>query len=341
MVFVDLTSQDLPAAERFDWWREWTRQSMMPTVIDRDGDHHGFHARCRMIDLGPVEVIQHEFQSIRYHRDRRLIQQSDPETLHLALSLRGNLGVAADGRESLVRGDDFVLYDSSRPLVGWASGDDGGSGDGDVIRHILINIPRPRLPLPARQIDRLAVTPMPARHGVGPLLAGYLTTLVRHADRYRPTDALRLATVTVDLVTALCAQYTDTEAAVPIDSRHRVVQARIHDFLQRRLGDPELGPGMIAAAHHISLRHLHKLFHDQGMTVAGRIRELRLERCRADLADPHLSGRPVHAIARRWGFTNSAHFSRLFRATYGMPPGEYRDLAYPAAVHGSASTLRP
>lgn len=26
----------------------------------------------------------------------------------------------------------------------------------------------------------------------------------------------------------------------------------------------------------------------------------------------------------RWGFTDPAHFSRAFRAAYGMPPAEYR-----------------
>ncbi|WP_285787644.1 helix-turn-helix domain-containing protein [Micromonospora sp. NBRC 101691] len=326
MVYVDLTSQDVPAAERFDWWREWTRQSMTPTTIDRD-IRSDFHARCRMVDLNPVEVVRHEFQSIRYHRNQRMIRQSDPEKLHLSLSLRGRLGLTANGRQSLIKGHDFVLYDSSRPIVGWAAGDDG-----DVIGHIQINIPRMRLPLPARVIDRLVITPMPAHHGVGALLATYLTTLIRHADRYRPADSLRLATVTVDLASTLCAQYTDTESAVPADTRHRVLQARIHDFVRRRLGDPELTPGLIAAAHHISLRHLHKLFHDEGMTVAGRIRELRLERCRSDLADPLLRDRPVHAVAHRWGFTNSAHFSRLFRATYGMPPGEYRHTALPPST---------
>ncbi|SCE67906.1 AraC-type DNA-binding protein [Micromonospora echinospora] len=328
MIYSDLTSQDVPAAERFDWWREWTRQSVIPTAIARDSDSD-FHARCRMVSLGAVEVMRHEFQSIKYHRNRRLIRQSDPEKIHLSLSLSGRLGLATGGRESLIRGHEFVLYDSSRPLGGWVSGDDG-----DIAAHILINIPRTRLPLPARLIDQLVITPMPAHHGVGALLATYLTTLIRHADRYRPADALRLSTVTADLVTTLCAHHTDTESAVPVDSRHRVLQARIHDFVRRRLGDPELTPGMIAAAHHISLRHLHKLFHDQGMTVAGRIRELRLEHCRSDLADPFLRDRPVHAIARRWGFTNTAHFARLFRATYGTPPGEYRHTALPPTTAG-------
>jgi AraC-like DNA-binding protein len=39
------------------------------------------------------------------------------------------------------------------------------------------------------------------------------------------------------------------------------------------------------------------------------------------LADPGLS---PSAIAARWGLTDPAHFSRAFRAAYGLPPTEYR-----------------
>ena len=81
---------------------------------------------------------------------------------------------------------------------------------------------------------------------------------------------------------------------------------------------------MIAAAHHISLRSLHQLFHDEGLTVAGWIRRRRLECCRRDLSDPALAARPVAAIAARWGFSSAGDFSRAFRAAHGLPPAEYR-----------------
>lgn len=81
---------------------------------------------------------------------------------------------------------------------------------------------------------------------------------------------------------------------------------------------------MIAAAHHISVRYLHRLFEAEDKTVASWIRGRRLERSRLDLLDPALAGRPVSAIGARWGFTSAIHFSRAFRAVYGLPPGEYR-----------------
>ena len=89
-------------------------------------------------------------------------------------------------------------------------------------------------------------------------------------------------------------------------------------------GDCDLAPGPVAAAHYISVRYLYRLFEAQGTTVAAWIRHRRLERCRADLADPALGSTPVSAVAARWGLPDSAHFNRLFKRAYGLPPAEYR-----------------
>jgi AraC-like DNA-binding protein len=108
------------------------------------------------------------------------------------------------------------------------------------------------------------------------------------------------------------------------ESRKHALLTTIQGFIQQHLGDPGLSPGMIAAAHHISLRSLHQLFRDEGLTVGGWIRRRRLERCRRDLSDPLLAARPIAAIAAAWGFSSASDFSRAFRAVHGLPPAEFR-----------------
>ena len=111
---------------------------------------------------------------------------------------------------------------------------------------------------------------------------------------------------------------------MPAESREQTLLLRLHAFIEQHLGDADLTPGLVAAAHFISVRYLYRLFETQGTTVAAWIRFRRLERCRADLGDPAFGVVPVSAIAARWGLPDSAHFSRLFRRTYGQPPAEYR-----------------
>ena len=130
---------------------------------------------------------------------------------------------------------------------------------------------------------------------------------------------------------ALPAALTARLTAVPVTAAGgaaalAVPLLRIHAFIEQHLGDADLTPGLVAAAHYISVRYLYRLFDTQGTTVASWIRQRRLERCRRDLADPALDALPVSAIAARWGLPDAAHFSRLFRRTYGQPPAEYRRL---------------
>ncbi len=94
--------------------------------------------------------------------------------------------------------------------------------------------------------------------------------------------------------------------------------------LQPRAGGEALDPARIADAHGISVRHVHRLFHESGDTVAAAIRRERLDRCRADLEDPHQRARSITEIALRWGFNDSAHFSRAFRARFGVSPRAVR-----------------
>ena len=145
-----------------------------------------------------------------------------------------------------------------------------------------------------------------------------------HLDDDDGAGGARLATALLDLLTVAVAAEVDRRSAVPPDARRRARLGRIYASIDARLGDPDLTPATIAATHHISVRYLHLLFETEQHSVADLIRTRRLEHCRRDLLDPTLADRPVAATGVRWGFPNTAHFSRLFRDTYGLPPSEFR-----------------
>lgn len=180
------------------------------------------------------------------------------------------------------------------------------------------------LPLSRSRLPGLTARRIPATTGLGDLTAQFLLQLARNVDHYSPAEAARLSTAALEvLATRLGRELELGDWGTPETRRHALLTT-VQAFIQQHLGDARLSPAAIAAAHHISLRSLHQLFHDEGLTVAGWIRQRRLERCRRDLADPALASRPVAAIAARWGFTSAADFSRAFRAIHGMPPAEYR-----------------
>jgi AraC-like DNA-binding protein len=89
---------------------------------------------------------------------------------------------------------------------------------------------------------------------------------------------VRLAAALMDLLTVALAERFGRAATLAPSTQRRALLANMQGFIDQRLADPELSPSAIAAAHHISLRYLHKLFEGQPTTVSGWIRQRRLER---------------------------------------------------------------
>ncbi|WP_280470224.1 helix-turn-helix domain-containing protein, partial [Nocardia brasiliensis] len=156
-----------------------------------------------------------------------------------------------------------------------------------------------------------------------------------HGGSAPPPAETRLADSIVDLLGTVLGARLDLPAATRSAVR-RPLTAQLMSYIEGHLGDGDLAPQRIATAHFISTRYLHKLFHEQSTTVAGWIRERRLERCRRDLRDPLRRDRSIAAIAARWGFPDAAHFSRTFRAAYGLSPHEYRCAQRAQAVSAPA-----
>jgi AraC-like DNA-binding protein len=80
----------------------------------------------------------------------------------------------------------------------------------------------------------------------------------------------------------------------------------------------------------MSERTLHRLFSEPGPTVTELIRGYRLDRILADLRSPAAARHSISQVAARWGVHDMPHFSRAFRARYGMTPSQARH-AGPAA----------
>ncbi|MGW2259747.1 AraC-like ligand-binding domain-containing protein [Streptomyces sp. NPDC004749] len=280
-----------------------------------------FAADTHTLRLGAVSVWQTTATTaapVHFRRTKALIRRSDPELYHLTLPLRGSDSVTQAGHDTVHGPYGMHIVDSSQPFdLRWHAHQ-------PLTRMVGFEIPKSRVPLPADVMDRMLVRRLPGHEGVGALLAGMLTRLVRGTAAYRSSDGPRLETVLTDLFTAVLANQTETQDRLPTESRTQVLTLRIRTFIQQHLNDPRLDPRAIASAHNISLSYLHRLFQSEHVTVSALIRRQRLERARRDLSDPALRTTPIHRIAARWGFTTPEHFTRAFRAAYGLAPRDYR-----------------
>ena len=68
------------------------------------------------------------------------------------------------------------------------------------------------------------------------------------------------------------------------------------------------------------------------------VRVRRLARAREELTE---TAQPVSVIAHRWGFSDTSHFSRSFKAHYGSSPTDYRNAVQAARTRGGAPVQPP
>lgn len=82
-------------------------------------------------------------------------------------------------------------------------------------------------------------------------------------------------------------------------------------LIDQLLQEEQLSPQYLAERLHISIRQLYRLFED---SVCRYIQRQRLQRSAEDLGNPQLRRESITQIAFKWGFADSAHFSRAVRA---------------------------
>jgi AraC-like DNA-binding protein len=325
-------SADHPARERLERWQSTARLALAPTAIKVE-DPGAFQARMGHLDLGTVQLASMSYSALRSVRTPKMIRTSDPERYSVALVLGGRQCLAQADRASVAGAGDLTFFDTSHPFDALVAPRECAQS-GAVVAQF------PKSLLPSGRYEQLLGARLSGRQGAGAMLAQVLTGLADEGADYRPADAARLSGVLVDLLTVALARELDAESEVAPETRGHALVLRVLAYIDANLADPRLSPATVAAAHQVSARHLHRLFKEQGpgageaegVTVAEWIRRQRLSRCRRDLTDPRHRSRTLHSIAVRYGFGDPAHFSRVFRAVYGMSPSECRERSWTRPV---------
>ncbi|WP_406508550.1 helix-turn-helix domain-containing protein [Streptomyces sp. NBC_00212] len=309
---VLLRTQDHAVSERRAFWQDVVCDSFVPVQV-RPLRDDPFRGEIRADRLGAVQFSEISADPSRVDRTPRLIARSDAEYLLVGLVQRGSAVVQQDGREAALRPGDIACYDTSRPYT-LICGEDFTMLE-FMLAHRLAH-------LDSGRTGEVTATRFSASEGVGALLSPFLTRLARNSGDYVDSAAGLSQTVGDLLATMLASRVRAPDD--DLRAARRTTLLRVRAYIDQNLADPDLCPERIARAHHVSLRHLQKLFAEEGATVTGWIRGRRLEGCRRELAGPYGADRTVGAIAARWGFMNLAHFSRLFKAAYGVTPRDFR-----------------
>lgn len=307
-------AENRPAqAESLSVFRSLVSSSFVPLQISAEKERP-FFARMSSADADDVVFTEVAAKPHLVERTPETIADGGSGYYKVSLLLSGSSILVQDGRELVMRPGDLSVYDTSRPYSLLFAED---------FRNLIMMFPKSRLELPAAFTEQLTAVSLSQQHAplssvITAFLSQFPAQLTQLGDRVRA----KLAHTSLDLMGTLFSSILDSDPAQR--DPHQVLLQKIYGYIDQHLSSPDLSPGTIAAAHYISTRHLHALFRQADTTVSTWIRERRLERCRADLLDPVLADRTVSVIAARWGFTDAAHFSRVFKSAYGVSPSELR-----------------
>ncbi|GAB2997135.1 helix-turn-helix domain-containing protein [Streptomyces pseudoechinosporeus] len=311
---VQMTSL-VPDSHQRSYVRYAVHRALVPTtVVPRD--EGPFDERIATDGLGALRVCAVDADAQRVRRTAAHIARSPEPFVAVGVQMEGRTVLVQDGHEATANEGDLFVYDTARPYF---------LDHPERFSLRVVHIPRRLLALSDEDLARVAGHVMSTDRGCAAVLRPFLVTMVASAHAYSPSAAGGLANSLIDLFSTLVAERGEETAAGAGHSGNHLVH-RVREHIDRHLGDPALSPESVARAHHISVRYLHRLFEDEGITVSRLIQRRRLERCAQELARRGRTAPTVSAIAQRWGFVNPTHFSRVFRGAYGLSPREWRSV---------------
>src|SRR5271156_3606622 len=261
----------------------------------------------RLGDIRLIELSGNPFGAVRGHAEI----SGDSDTY---------LGILYQrfGSTLCTRGDDRVIVGPGEISV-WHSGRPVSFEMPEKFDKLCMIVPIARFESVLYDAETYEGLRLPAGSSLATLLGSYLSTLTNSVVTRNDNAPFDAIDVTLEL---LGATFRAQRRSSTIAPRNQLF-ARIGRHIEGRLEDANLSPQKIAEDNGISVRYLYTLFSEQGMTVSGWMRRRRLMHCRAEL-DGADTGASITEIAYRWGLNDSAHFSRLFKASFGMSPTQYR-----------------
>ncbi len=313
---LSFSTDDLRPQDRFDYWCEMRARNLFGVTISlKPHERQNFQGRFSAISTGGA--ILSKMQASPYEVSRTIadISRASSDSLCIYQQTGGASWFdSKDGGEFVVSADEIAISHSDLPYLTRPTTAHGFdlrvlkipfTGREEVVRRARGLAPSllrgdPRL----KTVISASFAALIANSAKNPeanfdLAVGHLAQLALLArDRVRPGSP-------------------ESRAAL----RFGFLQAA-RDILTRDLHRPSLTPATVAIELGISLRQVHVLFEPTGLTFARTLTTMRLEKARRLLET--MPSRPTTDTAYACGFDSIATFYRVFRAAFGMTPGDVR-----------------
>lgn len=310
MDVISHSTAQIPPARRAAHWNCVIAETYFPLQLTFR-EPAGFVGQVSRRQLGDVSLSRLATEPLQYERRPNHIGGAQEEEYLITIPRRSPVQFYQIGRDVRCSPGGFILERGDEPYR---------FSYGAVNELNVLKVPKWALAEKIRDPDRFCAQVVDARDGVAALFAGLMAQLQELALA-EPHAGAVLGRQIVEILSLALDGRRDTDET----SRSAVAAAhlrRAEHVVRRNLSDSRLDPQMVADACNISKRYLHELFGQTDRTVSQFIRDERLIAAR----DAIVSSRAITIaeIAYKYGFSDQAHFSRLFKAAFGRTPSEWR-----------------
>lgn len=309
---VVFRSADIPVEDREAATRAAFLDAVWPTTVELD-DPATSESVLEVLTYGNASIFRAHLVGMRLSRSVKQIRTGPSEMLGIAVQESSVGRHDQFDTQHVLAPRQLMICDLNTPYDFWWSGPGGSQA---------LHIPIADIALPP-EVIATAATRLPASP-LYDLVSSQILELTAAGDSLAESTASGAVGATVtELARAFLASAYDGHYAR--GAMAEVLLPRIRSYIRQHLTDADLTADSIAHAHDISTRKLFRLCNDADFSLEQWIINRRLEGSRDDLARPETRDVTVSAIARRWGFTNTSHFSRRFREEYGLTPRTWRE----------------
>lgn len=305
---IEFTTENLDDRDRIPFWVDVASQAFYSHEFETSGS--SFEGRLTSGVVDNIALTRCDCGPCVVTRTRSDTLRDDLDNYIFSIRLQGRSALRQDDRTIMLEPGSVILHNVCKPLkIEFL----------EQTSSLHVSVGRELIRSRVGDLDAMQVLSRGAP--TTGLAVDFILSLAERVAGVDETLHPRIANHVIDLISmAVGADGYKREISAPRELALR----RLKSEIEKCLADPNLKPARAAGLAGMSVRYANMLLAEEGLSLERFIVQRRLERCRQALADPHQSRRMIGDIAFAWGFSDHSHFTRRFRAAFGMTPAEYR-----------------
>jgi AraC family transcriptional activator of tynA and feaB len=293
----------------FGPWQDFVKTNWYWLEVS-DAKRGEFRANVKFLWFGSRSLSLINTDDCRVTCTEHGVRTAEAGYLKVLWQRAGTMAIEQDGRSSQLVAGTAAICDSGRPYRLSLAHD---------ARIVALTLPYTAVPGWDRLSQKVCGTALADRTILSAALAASLALLDEAGTPVADSADLILQAVQWMLSASL-----HQLAAPSKQPPSRLKLDLVHQHILSHIDDPALSPDELANALHVSRRTLYQLFKEREITPSRFIRDVRLDAARQALKSTRNARRSILEIALDYGFSDSASFSRAFKAAFGLSPRAWR-----------------